>query len=185
MTANTFEASSITLGSHDPILDMMSDATLNLYESLAVKQVEHVDFYLQSYIPGQYSSINIADSKTLMLDSANNINIYLGEDLMGFSLYAFDIIAGDVTGLEGITFSIFDGTKSGEDALLWSFVMEEGYMDYQSLATVTTHYFEVKYTENGVTLVARIPNLVVPEPTTASLSLMVLSMMLLRRRRQS
>ncbi len=184
VSADTFEASSITLGSYDEATKIMKDATLNLNDTLTVEQVEHVDFYLQSYKEGDYSSINIADNESLTLASANNINIYLGADLMEYSQYSFDIISGDVSGLEDITFSVFNGTATGEDALLWDFVLDGEYGIYQSLATVTTHYFEIHYSEDGVKLVARIPNNQIPEPSTATLSLLALAGLLARRRRK-
>ncbi len=189
VSADTFEASSITLGSYDTATKVMKDATLNLHDSLAVEHVEHVDFYLQSYGVGEYSSINIAAGETLTLASAENINIYLGADLMEYSQYSFDLIAGDVTGLEGITFSVFNGTLEGEGALLWDFELNGEYGIYQSISTVTTHYFEVHYSEDGVKLVARIPNIPdgpqIPEPSTATLSLIALAGLMARRRRKA
>ncbi len=185
VSANSFEASSITLGSYDYEAYIMRDATLNLYESLAVEHVEHVDFFLQSYDGGQYSSINIAADETLTLATVDNINIYLGADLLDDPLYAFDIIAGDVQGLEGITFSVFDGTVTGGGALLWSFEMDGEYQFYHSEGIVTSHFFEVQYTEEGVKLVAYFNDNTIPEPSTITFSLLALSAMLSRRRRQA
>ncbi len=187
IAADVFEASSITLGSINPTTKLMTDASITLTESLVLNEVEHVDFYVQSFHEGSHSSITLENDATLNLSSADHINIYLGADLMEYSQYSFDLITGDVIGFEdGITFSIYDGTSTGEDALLWSFGMDEQYGTYASLATVTEHYFEVSYTENGLSLLARIPNNPppgVPEPSTPILFFLSLALYLRARRR--
>ncbi len=194
IAADAIEASSITLGTidrSDPANVIMSEATLNLKDTLVIDQhVEHVDFYLRGHESGQYSSINIDTNKSLTLGSVNNINIFLGEDLLADTEYEFDIITGDVRALDGLTFTVFDGLMEGPDSLLWEFDMnaDGDFFKYTSLGVVTTHYFEVDYTENGVRLIARIADThrdtPIPEPATATLSLLALTMLLSRRRRK-
>ncbi len=183
VTAEVFEASSITLGSIDPLSKLMTDASITLTQSLELSEVTQLDFYVQSFIDNQYSTVSLLHDATLDISSVDHLNIYLGEDLMEYSQYTFDLISGDVAGLdEGVTVSIYDGTRTGDSALLWTFDMNGIKQSYSSTATVTEHYFEVTYSDQGVTLRADIPA-GVPEPSVAALVTLIFMFMLQHRRR--
>ncbi len=175
VTANEIEASSITLGRIDEVTGEMVDAKLNLTQSTSASSVSSLDFFVQGGAHGEHSEISIDVGAQLTLDNLNEINIFLNEDLLDYSQFRIDLVNGDIQGLaEGGIINIMSSTSNTP---LWTIDMVNGYHTYL-LEGEHAGQLELIYNEDGITLIARIP-----EPTSSSLIILGISALIFRRRR--
>ncbi len=183
MTSDVFELSSITLGSIDAAEQIMTHASLTLEQSLEVDGATDVDFYVQGEGMGNYSSITLNNGGTLTLDGTENINLYLSTDLLTAGQFDIDLISGLIEGFDSNSTVNIYGTdlSGGTNSLLWSFGMSDAYDSYLS-QDVTTGFFQVTHDAGGLNI--RAYTTLIPEPSTATLSLLALAALLMRPRRR-
>ncbi len=165
-------------------------SVVNLLESTHLHDTERLSFHVNA--PSDHSRINVVYCKFMTITEINTVDIYLGTEIMQAEQFRVTLVDGDMLDKHTgeLTFMLHDL----EDALL-----APNGLAYE-LDTITIIYGEqeVQYTRGGLTLqldgsatdlvIIRgpgdTPDPNIPEPSTATLSLLALATILTRRRRK-
>lgn len=121
---------------------------------------ESLDFYIEDW--DDFSSINLADGFSIDLSIVSTINVYVSDSLMDLSEFDITIIDGEIACMSG--------------TLEVNFILSDGYSDAN---------LSYGAASDGTSFIVSLSGNAVPEPTTASLSILALAGLMIRRRRQA
>ncbi len=154
---------------------------VQLKDSTRMFDTHTMNFHANS--TSSYSQLGIAAGEQMTITELGSINVTLGEELMGTEVFRLTLIDGDMIDTMGgkLTVHLHDVLPSGTDGLaddLSSIYVEyDGVRQYYADGPLT-----FTYTGNATDFV--IGRGVIPEPSTATLSVMALAGLLARRRRR-
>ncbi len=170
LTADLIEAASLSLGSISG--GSMRDASLTLTQDTDISELGSFAFYVQGEEQGAYSHIKIDSFASLDISSISTIDIHLSDLLLSKNSFSVTVIGGLTEKLsEGTQLNIVSGTGDG----LWDLNMNAGFAYYESMDA----NLYVSYQDNGLTI-----GRIIPEPSSATLSLVALMALLKQRRRK-
>ncbi len=172
--------SEVTVGSH--INSQTSSITLT--GSTKFVDTNMVNFHVNS--TGDYSSITVSAGEILGIQDLNTINVTLNAELMATETFRITLIDGDMLDTLGgtLTVNLFDLIIEDSNAALINdlssiYVEYDGERVFYADGPVTFDYTG-KATDF---IIGRNVNAAIPEPSTATLSLLALAAFMARRRR--
>ncbi len=155
---------------------------VHLKDSTRMFDTHTMSFHVNS--TSSHSQLSIAAGEQMTITELGNINVTLGEELMGTEVFRLTIIDGDMIDATGGTLTVnlkdlvAGGTTGLEDDLSSIYVEYDGVRKYYEDGGVSFSY-------NGTATDFVIGRGVIPEPSTATLSIMALAGLLARRRRKA
>ncbi len=166
-------------------LEATTTSTVHLHDSTHLFDTVDLTFFLSSV--SDYSRITIDTNKSMTITELENIQLTLGAELMSTESFRITVIDGEMIDAMGGTLAI----------TLVDLITEglEGYIDdlgsiYVEYDGQRVYYTDENITANGISFVTTgaatdliIGRNLIPEPSTATLSLLALAGLMMRRRR--
>ncbi len=178
LTADEIEASKLSLGSLES--GAISDASLTLTQQTLIEDIQSIELAVHSSEAGDFSRIIIEEGVTLDGSNLKSIDIHLGDILETSTDYSITVISGQLDDLNSVI-NIYN--EAGTE--LWSIDLSSEASQLYETRDLSAGIFRVAYHPTGLTLSSYLPENfdIAPEPTTGTLSLLALTLLISRRRR--
>ncbi len=178
LTADEIEASKLSLGSLES--GAISDASLTLTQQTLIEDIQSIALAVHSSEAGDFSHIIIEEGVTLDASNLQSIDIHLGDILETSTDYSITVISGLLDELNSVV-NIYD--EAGTE--LWSIDLSAEASQLYETRALSAGIFQVAYNPTGLTISSYLPENfdIAPEPTTGTLSLLALTLLITRRRR--
>ncbi len=157
---------------------------VRLHDSTNLFVTDMLTFHVNS--SSDYSSIGIAHGKTLTTASLENVQITLNDDIMAEENFEINLIAGDIIDATGgeLRLTLIDlnagGTELLEDNLGSIYIIYNGEKVYYTDGMTIS----MDGSSTNLTIGRGTGSSHIPEPSTATLSLLALAGLISRRRRK-